>query len=285
MTTEKQKLANQKNALLSTGAKTPEGKAVVSKNAVKYGIFAKINSPANLTSEEKEQYPHILQNMIESLQPTDQLQNLLVEKITIDFIRLQRVLNFEAGSIMQFSEELNKETFNYSRKDNSEIHEQISRKEEHIDWINKYLVHLENKEVNFDQEIWEEQKINSRIIDDFYLIADSIAKLEHSEREKMRYGEYDLKEIKDLIYKYGYASSEKISEKLYELYIKEIEQTKKEINELENAVKENNHLLKKNQMLGSLPTTENTNKVLKYEQSLQKSINHNITMLKNLQNH
>ena len=41
MTSEKQMEANKKNALLSTGAVTDGGKAVVARNAVKHGIFAR----------------------------------------------------------------------------------------------------------------------------------------------------------------------------------------------------------------------------------------------------
>lgn len=41
MTTEKQIEANKMNALKSTGAVTEEGKAIVSKNAIKHSIFAR----------------------------------------------------------------------------------------------------------------------------------------------------------------------------------------------------------------------------------------------------
>ncbi len=40
MSTKAQTKANQKNAQKSTGPKTVEGKAVVSQNAVKHGLFA-----------------------------------------------------------------------------------------------------------------------------------------------------------------------------------------------------------------------------------------------------
>jgi len=39
MTTQKQIKANRQNAQKSTGPKTDEGKAAVSQNAVKHGIF------------------------------------------------------------------------------------------------------------------------------------------------------------------------------------------------------------------------------------------------------
>ena len=41
MTTQKQIEANKKNALVSTGPKSSEGKAKVANNAIKHGIFAR----------------------------------------------------------------------------------------------------------------------------------------------------------------------------------------------------------------------------------------------------
>ena len=41
MSTKRQIEANQRNALVSTGPVTTQGKALVSQNAVKHGIFAK----------------------------------------------------------------------------------------------------------------------------------------------------------------------------------------------------------------------------------------------------
>jgi hypothetical protein len=43
MSTEAQIKANRQNSQKSTGPRSPEGKAVVSKNAVKHGLFASEN--------------------------------------------------------------------------------------------------------------------------------------------------------------------------------------------------------------------------------------------------
>ena len=100
MATEKQIEANRKNALLSTGAVTEEGKTVVSKNAVKHGIFTKDLVIASGDGKEKqEEYQEMLDNLIESLHPTGQIEYMLVEKIAVDFWRLKRVLRYETGSI------------------------------------------------------------------------------------------------------------------------------------------------------------------------------------------
>jgi hypothetical protein len=41
VTSDKQARANRKNALKSSGPKTPEGKAVVRRNAIEHGLLAR----------------------------------------------------------------------------------------------------------------------------------------------------------------------------------------------------------------------------------------------------
>ena len=103
MTTEKQTEANQQNALVSTGPVTAEGKAIVSQNAVKHGIFARDLIIASGDGKEDEQeYRELFDGLVVSFNPAGQMECLLVEKITVDFWRLRRVLRFETGSIRKF---------------------------------------------------------------------------------------------------------------------------------------------------------------------------------------
>jgi len=100
MTTEKQIDANKQNALLSTGAITEEGKAIVAKNAIKHGVFVKdliVSSEAG--RENIEEYLQIQNGLIESLNPVGQMEQLLAEKIAVDFWRIKRVLRYETGNI------------------------------------------------------------------------------------------------------------------------------------------------------------------------------------------
>ena len=100
MTTARQIEANKQNALLSTGATTLEGKKAVSKNAIKHGIFtATLLIGDGMEQEILSEYQELLQNIIEGLKPTDQMESLLVEKIAVDFWRLRRVINFESHCI------------------------------------------------------------------------------------------------------------------------------------------------------------------------------------------
>lgn len=100
MTTKKQTEANKQNALVSTGPVSPEGKALVSQNAVKHGIFARdLIITSGDGKEDEQEYNELLDGLIVSLHPTGQMECLLVEKISVDYWRLRRVLRFETGSI------------------------------------------------------------------------------------------------------------------------------------------------------------------------------------------
>jgi len=100
MTTEKQVEANKQNALVSTGPATSEGKAIVAQNAVKHGIFAKdLIITTGDGKEDAQEYRELLDGLIISLNPVGQMECLLVEKISVDYWRLRRVLRFETGSI------------------------------------------------------------------------------------------------------------------------------------------------------------------------------------------
>jgi len=100
MTTEKQIEANRQNALLSTGATTDEGKAIIAKNAIKHGIFAKDFIIVHKRYEEKAaDYQELLDNLITTFNPQEQMELLLIEKIAMDYWRMRRVLRFETEGI------------------------------------------------------------------------------------------------------------------------------------------------------------------------------------------
>lgn len=134
MTTEKQVEANKQNALVSTGPATSEGKAVVAQNAVKHGIFAKdLIITTGDGKEDEQEYRELLDGLIISLNPVGQMECLLVEKISVDYWRLRRVLRFESGSIrkvldMAISDYYNKADWQgiKENKTNEEIDEEIA---------------------------------------------------------------------------------------------------------------------------------------------------------------
>ena len=134
MTTKKQIEANKQNALVSTGPATSEGKAIVAQNAVKHGIFAKdLIITSGDGKEDAQEYRELLDGLILSLNPSGQMECLLVEKISVDYWRLRRVLRFESGSIrkvldMAISDYYNKADWQgiKENKTNEELDEEIA---------------------------------------------------------------------------------------------------------------------------------------------------------------
>jgi hypothetical protein len=94
MTTEKQIEANRRNALKSTGPKTPQGKDAVRLNALKHGLLSR----ESLLPEENEEALRELEELMRNeLQPVGVLENLQVERIVSCYWRLRRLGRVEAG--------------------------------------------------------------------------------------------------------------------------------------------------------------------------------------------
>ncbi|MEM2932472.1 MAG: hypothetical protein QXI61_06495, partial [Nitrososphaerota archaeon] len=153
----------RKNALLSTGPITPRGKAISSKNAIKHGIFAKEVIISKGDGKENEQeFKYLLNNLIASLNPQNQMEHLLVEKIAVDFWRLRRVLRYETGSIRNHSDTA---TYDFYNKKNwqgervnltqEEIQIEIEKLQKKIYSTNRYIESLKKGQVDFNASVWE----------------------------------------------------------------------------------------------------------------------------------
>ena len=78
MATQKQIEANRRNAQKSTGPKTEQGKAKSKFNALKHGMTAEV---AVLPHEDKVSYEELRQATIESYQPANGVELMLVELV------------------------------------------------------------------------------------------------------------------------------------------------------------------------------------------------------------
>jgi hypothetical protein len=77
VTTEAQIKANRQNAQKSTGPKTEEGKAAVSQNAVKHGMF----SDSLIAGENEADYEAFHDNMLAELASVGMIEFALSERI------------------------------------------------------------------------------------------------------------------------------------------------------------------------------------------------------------
>jgi hypothetical protein len=72
--------ANRLNARKSTGAKTPDGKAASSKNAVKHGLFIE-DLTQHLSEEQLEHYQGFVEGIVKDLHPVGELELHLAHRV------------------------------------------------------------------------------------------------------------------------------------------------------------------------------------------------------------
>lgn len=88
MASEAQILANRRNAERSTGPRTEEGKAVVSQNAVKHGLSARLDV---ISSEDHDEFDRHREEMLRRSAPIGPIETMLAERIVSLSWRLKRV--------------------------------------------------------------------------------------------------------------------------------------------------------------------------------------------------
>lgn len=101
MTTPEKVVANRKNALQSTGPRTPEGKAVASKNALRHGLLSR---EALLPYEKTEDLESFRSRLWETIQPAGELEELLFDRLVSSAWRLRRTVVVESGLLGEVSD-------------------------------------------------------------------------------------------------------------------------------------------------------------------------------------
>ena len=92
MLSEKQLLANQQNALRSTGPRTAAGKAIASQNAIRHGLRAEHTV---IPGEDVEEFDSFRQMMLDDLAPAGALEVMLTDRIVAGFWKLHRAGRIE----------------------------------------------------------------------------------------------------------------------------------------------------------------------------------------------
>ena len=93
MASEKQREANRRNALNSTGPKTSEGKAAVRLNSLRHGLRA---ASLILPGENREDFDALRDSLEEDFQPQSQTEKILVEQMAVAHWKLARAEKAEA---------------------------------------------------------------------------------------------------------------------------------------------------------------------------------------------
>lgn len=292
MTTEKQNEANKQNALVSTGPVTAEGKALVSQNAVKHGIFTRdLIITSGDGKENKQEYKELLEGLITSLNPSGQMECVLVEKIAVDFWRLRRVLRFESGSIRKFLDMAINDYYGKTdwqgkkeHRTNEQIDEDMAEQKGFIDWNNRYIKALKKGIVTFDKPKWSGDGLESDIKEDLMTLTEAIKEKILNEDDYAQYeeGELDFGRLRAIFKNAGYTDAD-IAEDLIGCLKKQNKDYQKRIAELEQEKLKNKYAEEVVVKTSSLPAGDTYEKVIKYEKAVQRSILQNLALLKRLQ--
>ena len=98
--TLKKLVANRRNAQLSTGPRTNEGKNHSRRNAVKHGVLTStLLIKEGLGAEDPAEFRELLEALRQDLEPFGMLEEIMVEKIAVCCWRQKRALRCEAGAI------------------------------------------------------------------------------------------------------------------------------------------------------------------------------------------
>ena len=269
MVSEKQEQANIQNAQLSTGPVSQEGKAVVARNAVKHGIFAKdlvIN--AGDGREDALEYQDLLSELKRDLAPVGRMELMLVEKIAVNYWRLRRLVRYETGEIRGRLDNYRENALNshYSGS-------YYSRQRPELEYYSY------NDEIT-DAEYQEQRYKVASMLGSGFNLAEEKAALEYvlwfrMDREEAEFTEKDYKAAK----KYVTALSPQMQGKLRKEMLEEAQQVLGEMEEVRTWQVKFDRI----QKAKSLPATPDLNNVIKYENSLERSIFRNLAALKTLQ--
>src|SRR6266436_2663474 len=100
MATLKQIEANRRNSLLSTGPKTPEGKAAVRLNALRHGLRA---HTVVLPGENPEKFQQLCDDLEAEWQPQTRTEQIYVEQMAVSQWKLRRMEIGEVSLLVQKS--------------------------------------------------------------------------------------------------------------------------------------------------------------------------------------
>ena len=267
-------------------------KIVPSKNAVKHGIFSEdLIIDKGDGKESLEKYEMMYQGLLDSLAPSNALEEFLVEKITVDFWRLKRLLRYEKGSIRSFSDHLKEEHYQkedflsdkkLSRK-NSVIDEEIEELKSDLGYTKQFLSLLKKGEIDLGFSEYEKNGFWIDLDSEFRGILKSIYKNKSMKENDWLDNEIlDFNKIKELLIQEGFDDSF-LGDVLLENQKKHQNLLEEKIQSLHEEKEKNQFQIEVGIQRNSLPQERELEKIMRYEKALQKSIQNNLDILQKLQ--
>jgi len=122
---DRQLLANRRNAQESTGPKTPGGKTRSARNALRHGLLSShVVVLGGDGAERPEEFQALLESLLEEFNPHNVIEHALVERVAACFWRLRRAQRFEVGAL--------RESLDECRRDDGPVQDEVDRLQEQL---------------------------------------------------------------------------------------------------------------------------------------------------------
>ena len=243
-TSDKQLVANRRNSKRSTGPKSLEGKNMVAKNAIKHGICADVLFVNPDGYGGQNEFQDTLLGLNQEWMPQGQTETNTIRKLAADYVRLNRVIRYEAAltqeALERYQSTPNDSLINY------------------LEWGERVASILENFE------------------NDSIAALNCLFDLSNNDSEEMNPCRLRLAEKLNNLDSVTPEEKEKLRQSVFKMatHIRsEMGEKQKSLDKLDRAAFVNSFLIDKE-----------LDKILKYENSLERSIARNIEKLITLQN-
>ena len=98
--------ANRRNAVRSTGPRTPKGKARVARNAIKHGFFA---DAERLTEQQHRDFAEIFAGLCDDFRPQSDQESLCVAVIADSYVRMAAMWRYEGVAALKYHQQCERE--------------------------------------------------------------------------------------------------------------------------------------------------------------------------------
>lgn len=146
---QKQLEANRQNAKLG-GVKTEEGKAITRYNAIKHGLLSK---EVLIDGEDEQALASLGKKLRQELQPTTEIEMVLVDRIIANTWRLKRIMGIERKTMV--SEYKHKFHSEYRFKDEWETEDDIDEQATSEMISNEVMEKLIRYETSIERSIYK----------------------------------------------------------------------------------------------------------------------------------
>jgi hypothetical protein len=279
---EKRLEANKKNTQLG-GVKTPEGKEIVKYNALKHGLLAKeVFITVGEGAENSEEFNALMEDLSTQLKPMGVLEEMLVEKIAVAYWRLRRAYKYEVGLIRNELDNAtdkfySKTTYGGDKKNRTdeEIEQDMKQEQENLEVWEKdkeqlTAMHKEGKSL---EEIYDWEGNWDWLTD----------KVSHILPEMDEDTTLEPKEMRELLNTQAKWSDDQIWQAHIELCDDRMKHHREQILFFEKQKVKNKLRIQVIKKLGSIPSKDELDRLLRYEGAIERQLYKAINQLERQQ--